>query len=210
MRRRLTYSRFACVLACFFFATTVAAQPCRQIYVTNHGYHTGIVLPLRDLDPQRTLGTAYFNNRNWIEIGWGDAAFYQARGEDFWLGMKALFTPTEAIMHLHAFFAPPKSRFTASEVIGVKVSAAGYRRLLRRIRSTFSRGNDGRVIPVSRGLYGVSYFYKAEGSYSIAYTCNSWAADVLAEAGVEIDPDASKRASSVMDQLRGIVSACGR
>ncbi|MBL22478.1 MAG: hypothetical protein CMM48_01115 [Rhodospirillaceae bacterium] len=183
---------------------SAAAEPTRQIYVTNHGFHTGIVLPLRDFDPQRTLGTAYFNNRNWIEIGWGDAAFYQASGEDYWLGAKALFTPTEAIMHVHAFLAPPPDRFSASEIVGVKLTEVGYRRMIARIRATFTRGKDGRAVPVNRGLYGVSYFYKAEGTYSIFYTCNSWTADVLADAGVDIDPGASKRASSVMEQLREV------
>lgn len=189
---------------------TAAAEPCRQIFVTNHGYHTGIVVPLRDFDPQRTLSTAYFNNRNWIEIGWGDAAFYQARGEDYWHGLKALLTPTEAILHVHAFLAPPKARFSASEVIGVKVSEAGYRRLLARIKATFTRNKDGRVIPAGNGLYGVSYFYKAEGSYSLTYTCNSWTAEMLADAGVDIDPGASKRASSVMDRLKEVgLESCG-
>ena len=202
---------FVLVLAFLFFAIPChAAAPCRDVYVVNHGWHTGIILPLRDFDPQRTLGTAYFNNRNWIEIGWGDAAFYQARGDDVWLGIRALLTPTDAVMHVHGFLSPPMENFRHSEVLRVALSETGYRRLIARLKANFDRDPDGRAVPVKGGLYGVSYFYKAMGSYSILYTCNSWTADVLAVAGVDIDPDASKRASSVMAQLRDERSRCGQ
>jgi uncharacterized protein (TIGR02117 family) len=185
-------------------AFRATAEPCREITVVNHGYHTGIIVPLRDFEPHRFLRTSFFNGYQWLEIGWGDADFYQAAGEDVWLGLKALLTPTDAVMHISAFLRPPAERFRAAELVQVAVTEDGYRRLINRLKLQFIRTRDGRVKPIRPGLYGRSYFFRARGVYSIFYTCNSWTAEVLAYAGVKIDQDAAKRASSVMEQLREI------
>ena len=66
------------------------------VHVVDHGYHTGIVLRQADMraasielgrtdavaaDKLRWLATRY-PEAKWLEIGWGDAAFYQVTPDD--------------------------------------------------------------------------------------------------------------------------------
>jgi uncharacterized protein (TIGR02117 family) len=183
-----------------------ASTNCRAVYVADHGWHTGIAVRAVDFDPADKFLANKLQDTEWLEFGWGDAAFYQAEKSSFGLAFKALMTPTEAVMHVHGFDAPPPERFISSKVVLLWLNEAGYARLLRRLRADFTLDTAGRVMPIKPGLYRRSHFYKAEGSYSLARTCNDWTAEALAEGGVVIDSDDATRASDVMQQLKGLVS----
>ena len=177
---------------------------CRAVYVADHGWHTGIAVRAVDFDPADKFLADKLQGAKWLEFGWGDAAFYQAEEPSFGLAFKALLTPTEAVMHVHGFDAPPSERFESSKLVRLWLSEAGYDQLLRRLRTDFTRDAAGRVIPIRSGLYWRSYFYRAEGSSSLVRTCNDWTAEVLAVGGVAIDPRDATRASNVMQQLKGL------
>ena len=196
---------------CVMAAVPLRAEPdpaasakCRAVYVADHGWHTGIAVRAVDFDPAGDLLSNNLPGAEWLEFGWGDAAFYQAEEPSFGLAVWALMTPTEAVMHVHGFDAPPPERFRAAEVVRLWLSEAGYARLMRRLRADFTRDAVGRVVPLGPGFYRRSHFYKAEGSYSLVRTCNRWTAEALAAGGVAIDPGDSTRASDVMQQLEAL------
>ncbi|MCG8548455.1 MAG: TIGR02117 family protein, partial [Alphaproteobacteria bacterium] len=182
---------------------------CHSIYVADHGWHTGLILLGQDFDPRTTLRTTYFDRKQWLEFGWGDAAFYQADGISVTLALRALFSPTDAVMHVYAFDGAPAGNFPESKVIRLRVTTAGYRRMMGFIRDAFARDANGHVEPIKRGLYGRSHFFKALGTYSLLRTCNTWTAEALHEAGVNVDPGSAATSGDLMAQLEGVdASAC--
>ncbi len=175
---------------------------CRTVHVVDNGWHTGIIIPTRDFAPRRFLGSDYFKGKDWLEFGWGDAEFYQSKETSAGLALRALFWPTETVMHVYGFNGTPTRVFRKKQIVTLRLSEPGYRKLLGGLRGGFARGTGGQVIPLKPGLYGRSHFYRGTGSYSAMRTCNTWIAEVLAAGGVDIDPDDAARASDVMWQLR--------
>ena len=207
--------RFFAILAAAAPAASAAsaaapADDCRTIYVADHGWHTGLIVPRRDFDPRASLRTAVFDRKKWLEFGWGDAAFYQARETSIRLALRALFSPTATVMHVYAFDGAPKGNFPNSEVLPVRVTGAGLRKMLGFVREHFAKDGNGHPKPIKRGLYGLSFFFHAVGSYSWERTCNTWTAEALVAAGLDVDPAEAMNASGVTDQIVGLdVAACG-
>ena len=177
---------------------------CHSVYVADHGWHTGLILLAQNFDPRATLRTTYFDRKQWLEFGWGDAAFYQADGISVPLALRALFSPTDAVMHVYAFDGAPAHNFSKSEVVRLRVTTAGYRRMVRFVRDHFARDANGQVEPIKRGLYGRSRFYRALGTYSLLRTCNTWTAEALQEAGVDVDPASAATSGDLMAQLEDL------
>lgn len=183
------------------------AAACRTLYVAGHTRHASIIVDRRDFDPLRTLGTADFDARDWLEFGWGDAAYYQAPDDDILLGIKALLLPTNTVMHVYGFNGAPAAAFPKSEVVALRLTDAGYGGLLAFLRASFVRDAAGKARPLGSGLYGLSRFYEGTGTYSMFNTCNTWAARALAAGGFPIDPDDVGTVDQFMEQVRGKTDA---
>ena len=69
------------------------------------------------------------------------------------------------------------------------------------VAQAFALGTDGKPVAFAPGLYGDSQFYKANGDYSLFYTCNRWSAEVLHAGGVPITPRFSLTAGSVLSAV---------
>ena len=188
--------------------TPPPATDCRTVYVADYGWHLGLTVQVQDFMPRESLRTTYFDEKRWIEVGWGDAAFYQAEETSFTLALKALFSPTDAVMHVYAFDPAPTENFPESTVKPVRMTAAGYGKLLAFVQAGFTRDADGEPTPVKRGLYERSYFFKGQGSYSLDRTCNTWTAEALQAGGVVIDPSEATTSGGVMDQIAALGGGC--
>ncbi len=185
------------------------AAGCRTLFVAGHARHTGIVVDRRDFDPVATAGSPEFLAKDWLEIGWGDAAFYQEQGESILLGMKALFLSSGAVVHVYGFNGAPAVNFSKSEVVELRLTAERYARLLAFLRAAFTRDASGGVRRLGTGLYGLSYFYAGEGTYHAFHTCNTWVAEGLAAGGFPIDTAGVITVGQVMDRVRGkTMAAC--
>ncbi|MNY26564.1 hypothetical protein D3C86_1604210 [compost metagenome] len=175
--------------------------------MVNHGLHTGLVVARPDLlQVLPTLAEA-FPDGDFVELGWGDEAFYRAPQPTLSLALRALFGSTSTVLHGVKIVGDPRRRFAASEVIAVHVTEAGYRRLLAFMAATFARSTTGTLVALGPGLYGHSTFYQAEGHYSLSYTCNTWVAEALATSGCPLSPAAVVTAGSVMSRLRRATAA---
>lgn len=197
---------FLLAMACAALAPGAAARAaarCRSIYVAAHARHAGLIVDRRDVDAALDLGTPELAAKDWLEFGWGDADFYQARGDSILLGLKALFLPTGAVLHVYGFNGPPPTNFPKSEVLEIPLTEDGYARLLAFVASYFSRDPAGAVKRLGPGLYGPSFFYAAEGVYHAFRTCNTWAAEALAAGGFPIDPAGVGTVGQFMDGVRG-------
>lgn len=177
---------------------------CPTVYVIDHGWHTGIVVPARDFAPRPYFREKQFRDWRWLKFGWGDAAFYQTPDAGLGLALRALFTPTDTVMHVVGFNSPPARAYPTRETLALKLSPSGYRKVLSYIKGSFALGEDSRPALSKDSKDGRSAFFKALGSYSILRTCNTWLAEVLVKGGLPLDPDAAARAEDLMAQLRAL------
>ena len=173
-----------------------------RIYVTSHGWHTGIVVPAREMNKALPQLTERFSVGQWYEMGWGDKGFYQAQEVTSGLTMQAMFWSSGAVMHVVSIPMSVERYFPNSELISVNLTDAELNSLLAFISQSFERDKEQRLIVMKRGIYGDSQFYDAKGRYSISNTCNKWTAKGLKSAGMDISPTFKLTAGSVMDYLK--------
>jgi uncharacterized protein (TIGR02117 family) len=175
-----------------------AGAPTIDVLVVNHGYHSGIVLPLpavgtlastRGHSALIAVATRFAAYR-WIEVGWGDEEFYRevptVAALNVGLALRALFRPDNpSVLHVVGLSDDPTIVFSHFEIVRLKLSDGGFERLIERLDATFARGRDGVMLPdLGPGLYGPSLFFRAVGNFYIANVCNHWVANLLDAAGV--------------------------
>ncbi|GJD94801.1 DUF2459 domain-containing protein [Methylobacterium iners] len=170
----------------------------REIHLVSHGWHSGIVLPREALTGDgagaalRNIATR-FRDYPRIEFGWGEARFYRATPTvnefDWRLALSALFTPggSDAVVQVVGLERDVRVSFPHSDIVPVRVSAAGLARLIARLDASF-RLADGHSVEGGPGLYGPSLFYEGAGRFSVAHLCNHWTAGLLNAAGLPVTP----------------------
>lgn len=141
-----------------------------------------------------------FPGAGYLEVGWGDRAFYQAPRGTLWLGLKAVFWATDSVLHVAAFNVPPTVYFAGREVAEVELSPRGFRALVAFIADAHARTGEGRAIGLGPGKYGPSRFYLGREPYMLT-TCNVWTARALRAGGFPITPFWALTAANVMVQV---------
>lgn len=172
-----------------------------QIYVVGHGWHTGFVVEAKELQRRLPQLKERLRNTPYIEIGWGDKGFYQAKEITFWISIKAIFWPSESVIHAVAVPSDPKEYFPNSDVKKLTINNRYYDSLLTFIVNSFEKDNVGDVIILEEGIYGDSQFYRGAGNYHLMNTCNKWTAKGLKSSGMDISPMFRLTADSVMNVI---------
>ena len=204
MRRLLATIAALFLLACSSLPDVEQSQPgdfdsaASEVFVVSHGWHTGLVLPAESIQSHLPALKQRFGNTRYIEFGWGDKGFYQAKKITSGLTLRAIFWPTESVIHAVAVPKNPKEYFRHSQVERICVSGNDYAALLRFVQNSFFRDLDGEVAALNSGIYGDAQFYKGMGDYYLMNTCNKWTAKGLKSAGVDVNPVFKLTADSVM------------
>jgi uncharacterized protein (TIGR02117 family) len=180
------------------FPATVDAV---EVTLVSNGYHAGLAVPRKALLEQAsTQGlrslisvSTRFQHYGWVEVGWGDAEFYQSTPTpgDIQVGLaaKALLGLGEgAVLHVVGLEEPPEKVFSGADLMTIRLSPEGFARLAARMNSAFVNGPEGQNVELGPGLYGPSLFYLAKGHFSLLNVCNHWIADLLDAAGVPTAP----------------------
>ena len=141
-----------------------------------------------------------FPGAEYLEVGWGDRAFYQAPRGTLWLGLKAVFWATDSVLHVAAFNVPPAVYFAGREVAEIELSPRGFRALVAFIADAHARTGEGRAIGLGPGKYGPSRFYLGREPYMLT-TCNVWTARALRAGGFPITPFWAITAANIMVQV---------
>jgi uncharacterized protein (TIGR02117 family) len=178
-----------------------AGAPGVEVFIVSHGYHAGIVLPRASTaDIAGTVGhhalsavASRFGAYPWLEIGWGDEGFYTSvptiGSLTVPLALRALFRPgNPTVVHVVGVAQHPRQTFPNVDIVRLRLGAAGFAQLLRRLDATFARDQGGLVEPMGPGLYGPSLFYRGVGAFHLFNVCNHWIADLLDAAGVPTAP----------------------
>ena len=159
-----------------------------KIYFIKQNWHTAIVFNISELDSILFREYKIFKEFKLIDIGWGDEEFYQYPGFDSGLAFKALFYATPSTLRVEGINLTNEDYFELSEiVIEVTVSEEQFKNICAFINQTFYTNDAGETLTLSQKAEGKIIFYKANGSYHLFNTCNTWLAKCLSEAGVEIE-----------------------
>jgi len=164
------------------------------------GWHSGLVLPARELGP---LGSLLSDSQaRYLSIGWGNRRFYMASHPGSGDALAALWR-SPSVLFLQR--AP-----AAAELLGADARihwlCADRRQLWRLdsyIENSLSRP-DGRPIDLGRGPVPESGFYAASGHYSMVHTCNTWTIAALEFAGLPVNASGVIFAAQAAARLRAL------
>lgn len=176
--------------------------PATTVYVLNRGWHTGLALPRADLHETNMPVVRDFPGADYLEFGWGDAAFYTEDSPSICTTLKAVFWPTPSVLHVAGARGALRDGLPAGEIVAVQLSEPGFERLRAFVADTFRRDQNGNIVPAGPGLYGEGRFYQANGKFYFPKMCNRWTASGLRAAGCPIAPGCSATAGRVMSQAR--------
>jgi len=172
-----------------------------KVYITNHGWHTGLIMPASQVYSTIPALYARFSQAPYLEFGWGDQGFYQAKEITAGLALEAITIPTDTVLHVVAVPAIPQNYFVKSDMQALCLDNAEMDALLKFIKSSFGHDNK-KIVALGKGIYGNSQFYKGSGKYYLTNTCNKWTAKALKSIGMNITPLFYFRAESIMNYLK--------
>ncbi len=182
----------------YFLNTTVFPQvseslsvrdSARTIYLVKISWHTGIIFNTQQVDTLVWKYIKNFNEFRYVDVGWGDEAFYQHTGFDLDLAVRALFEETASTLRIAGFNRDIESYLASTDYAErLLLSKAKFDSLCTYIQSYYSLKNSEPII-LSRHLMGSVIFYKSKGWYSVFNTCNTWIARGLKKAGCRINDE---------------------
>ena len=156
------------------------------IYILTNGVHTDVVLPLKSehydwtnqLKPEHTK--AKDSTYQYAALGCGDKGFYMETPT--WADLKASTALKAAsglsttAMHV-TFYKDLKESKSCKKL---QISSDNYKKLILFINESFQTKSGEFLKIETDAVYGKhDVFYEANGSYSLFYTCNSWANQAL-------------------------------
>ncbi len=165
-----------------------APEETRTVYLVSHGWHAGLVLRRADVPLALWPEQQDFPAAAFLEVGWGDSAYYRAPDPGIGTLLKAGLWPTPSVLHVVGLRRPVTASFPQSEIIRVEVPAAGLAAMAAYVHAAYAREADERARPLGPGLYGESLFYRARERYHVFKNCNTWTARALRAAGCPIKP----------------------
>ncbi len=183
-------------------AAAPAPAAAHRIHVVRHGWHSGIVVRAAEVPMKAWPARSEFAEAEYLEVGWGDRAYYQAAAPSVWLGLRALLWPAAGALHMVAFSAPVERYFAAAEIVVLQLTTEGFARLVAAISASHERDAAGQPLALGPGLYGTSRFYASRDEFHLFATCNVWVAAMLREAGVPVGRLFSPTSGALFTQLR--------
>lgn len=194
--------RLALALLAIVLAASPSLAQVRTVLAVNIGWHVGLAFAAGDLDRTDFPEIADFPDAPWIEVGWGDAAFYRDPNPSLGVILDAALVPTPAVLQLVAMPVHPSRYLPKAEIVAIPLDQDRFDRLVAHVAGSVERGGGSRAEALGTGLYPTSRFYPATGTFHLARTCNTWVAEGLAAAGLAIAPGGVTRASTLMQKLR--------
>jgi len=172
------------------------------VYVVKYRWHTAIVFNRLEAQQIMTGLKHDFKDHQFIEIGWGDKDFYMAPEPTFWHGFKAIFWPTQSVLHVHGFNNNPEWYYNDVDLIRIQLPKNRYEELLVEIKKSFALDSMLNYIMLGPGLLQNSAFYLSNEKYYLFKTCNYWLAKKLKKAGLRVCPFFAITSKSLLNQLK--------
>jgi hypothetical protein len=170
------------------------------IYVIRRSWHVDIGFATKDLElPLASLIDTY-PDAQYLLFGFGDRQYLVSKGPKSVRLLKALW-PGPGIVLVTGLRATPQAAFGDANVVGVKMTVTQARHMQAFVWSSLET-HAATVTPMMIGPYPGSLYYKSPLRYSLLHTCNTWAAQALASAGLPIRSSGVQLAGQLWHQLR--------
>ena len=161
-------------------------EPKVEIFILSNGVHTDIVVPVKNdtfdwskqIQFEHTI--AKDSTAKYLAIGWGDRGFYLETPTWADLKVSTALKATTGLSSsaLHTTFY--KSMKEDAYCKKIQISTRDYQNLVVFINDSFEKKSGETIKIETDAVYGKNdIFYEAKGSYSLFYTCNSWANQAL-------------------------------
>lgn len=187
----LLYALFAFTLSKITIEKETDKKPEVEIFILTNGVHTDIVMPTKNDQIDWSKQVQFKNTKaadstyQYISMGWGDKGFYLETPE--WSDLKASVAFKAATglstTAIHATYY--KKMKLGDDCKSMMISKEQYNRLINYITDSFQKDAAGNFLLIKTDAnYGKGdAFYEAIGSYSLFYTCNTWANSALKSCG---------------------------
>ena len=172
-----------------------------SVYILKHRWHTGIIFAFSDVKDHLSFLNEEFKEAEYIEIGWGDQAYYMAEETNLGLAAKAAMWPTKSVLHVAEFEQQELRLLDKGECIPLELNSKNFSTIVSYIHASFYLSDNDKALKLGKGLYNRSWFYASIEKYHIFNTCNVWLARGLKKANVSIKPVFAISSGNVIKQL---------
>jgi len=144
-----------------------------------------------------------FPGSRYLVFGFGDRHYLLYKGK---LSMIRALWPGPGLVLVTGLRATPEEAFGADAVIGLAVSRSQLEDVQQFVWRTLTR-RAGRVTPLQAGPYEGSLYYESTQRYSALHTCNTWAAEALKSAGLQVRSTVVEFAGELWSQVKRVQAA---
>jgi uncharacterized protein (TIGR02117 family) len=190
--------------ACYELGTP--GESLRSVYVIKRAWHTGVAVAASDWPDRDWSVLADFPDSRYLEFGWGDARFYQAQEETWWMAVRAAFFSTGSVVHVIGFDHPTPEALIADEVVEVHLSEDGLRKLTASIQAEFQEATPRAFGTPLRGVPEPNRFYHAKRRFFFPRMCNWWTARRLQDGGCPVAAWSVIMANRVIREAEGFAA----
>lgn len=168
-------------------ASPEMAEPHAQVWVLDSGWHTGLILSRTELGPTLTRLLQPAREAHYLMFGWGNRKFYMAPSPTLGMDIEALF-PSKSTVLVESCENPPRACYTSAvKLHTVTITESGLERLDGYLADSLQTDAKDGLQALGPGPDAGSEFYASGLSYDAFHTCNTWTAEALYAAGVQIN-----------------------
>jgi hypothetical protein len=178
------------------------------VYVVGRDWHTEIGLRAEDVAGPLAAIRERFPGVRTLLFGFGDRQYLIDRRPGFGDMVIAAFPGPGALL-VTGLRTTPEEAFGAADVVEVRLSDAGLRRVSGFLWNSFETDGNGRPLPIGAGPYPGSLFYASGDTYALTHTCNTWTAEALQTGGADVRAEGVLLAGQVMERARAAAALPG-
>jgi len=173
--------------------------------VIDRGWHTDIGFPAEEVTGRLGAVTQGFLGVRTVVFGFGERD-YMLAGDRGVIDMLRALAPGPGVVLVTLLRTPPTEAFGAGNIVTLRLSREALGRVLGFIWHAMEQDAAGLPRRVAGSADPGSVFYASSATYSGSYTCNTWAADALANAGLPVSASGVVLAGQLMDRVRAIAA----
>lgn len=175
-------------------------------WIVQQGWHTEIAIPAEELTGELAVFREIFSGARVLSFGYGKRTFMTAKVETAAELIMGPF-PGPSAIQVTGLSAPPQDAYDGP-VFAVALPSGGAARLSGFIWDTIEKTRRGDPKLIADGHFPGSLFYAGARPYNIGFTCNSWSAQALEAAGLQVDASGIVWAGGAMEAAAGSGRAC--
>ena len=190
----------ACASATFDQTAACPTPDENTVFVVSRGRHVEVKLPASQLSGALAVYRDIFPGARTVMFGYGKRTFLTAPPDtisEYLLGP----VPGPAAIQVTGLAATPIEAYPPEATRPLELPPGGARALSAFIADDLARDRAGEPQLLGPGPFPGSLFFGATSGYSLAHTCNTWAANALAAAGLPISADGVLFSGQVVKQV---------